>query len=612
MNIRLSATAVAVVAAFPLLLPSPAAAQAQGDTVVVTATRTARTVSDTLASVSVITREEIEAKQARSAVDLLRGMPGVSIGNNGGLGKNTSIFLRGTESDHLLVMIDGIKIGSATSGAAALQDIPVDQIERIEIVRGPRSGLYGSEAIGGVIHIFTRRGGGPLTPTFSAGIGSDETWRTSVGLSGGGENTWFSANLSALETQGFNACEGSFAAGCFDDEPDDDGYRNLAGSARAGLRLPGGGELDFSWLRSESDNEFDGTFQNEGESTQEVYGGRLKFSPLSAWDVSLSAGLARDDSENFLDGVFASRFETERETLAWQNDFQVAPDHQLSVGYDWQKDKVDSDTAFAVRSRDNEAVFAQYLADVGAHTWQLSGRVDDNEQFGTHRTGSVGWGYEFSRALRAFASYGTAFKAPTFNELYFPFFGNPDIEPEKARNVELGLAGTSGWGTWSASVYRMEIDDLISYDAALQTTNNIDSARIHGVEGTIGTQLLGWDVNASVTWLDPENRARDATRGNVLPRRAEQSGRVDIDRGFGALRLGASVVAQGRRFDDVRNTRRLDGYATVDLRAEYAFHRDWRLQGSLENVFDKDYETAAFFNQQDRAVFVTLRYEPKR
>ena len=612
MNIRLSATAVAVAAAFPFVVSVPASAATEGETVVVTATRTARTVADSLASVSVITREEIEAKQARSSIDLLRGMPGVSIGNNGGFGKNTSIFLRGTESDHLLVMIDGIKIGSATSGAAALQDIPVEQIERIEIVRGPRSGLYGSEAIGGVIQIFTRRGGGPLTPTFSAGIGSDETWRTSVGLSGGGENTWFSATLSGLETEGFNACRGSFSGGCFADEPDDDGYRNFAGSARAGVRLAGGGELDFNWLRSESENEFDGTFQNEGESTQEVYGGRLKFSPLAAWDVRLSAGLARDDSENFLDGEFASRFKTERETLTWQNDLQVAADHLLTVGYDWQKDKITSDTPFPVRSRDNEAVFVQYLADIGAHTWQLSGRADDNEQFGTHRTGSIGWGYEFSRTLRTFASYGTAFKAPTFNELYFPFFGNPDIDPEKARNVELGLAGSPTWGNWSASVYRMEIDDLISYDAAIQKTNNIDSARIHGFEGTIGTNVIGWDVNASVTLLDPENRARGTSRGNVLPRRAEQSARVDIDRAFGALRLGASVVAQGRRFDDVRNTRRLDGYATVDLRAEYAFHRDWRLQGSVENVFDKDYETASFFNQQDRAVFVTVRYEPKR
>ncbi|KON82027.1 TonB-dependent vitamin B12 receptor [Azoarcus sp. PA01] len=615
MNIRLSTAAVAVAAAFPFVVSTPAWADAEGETVVVTATRTARTVSDTLASVSVVTREDIEAMQARSSLDLLRGLPGMSLGNNGGLGKNTSIFLRGTESDHVLVLIDGVKVGSATSGATAIQDIPVEQIERIEVVRGPRSGLYGSEAIGGVIQIFTRRGGGALAPSFSAGFGSDRTWRLAAGLSGGGEQTWFNVSASGLETDGFNACSGKpfpGGAGCFTTEPDRDGYRNVSGSARAGLRLPGGGELDFNWLRADSDNEFDGTTQNEGESRQEVFGGRLKVSPLAAWDVSLSAGLSRDHSDNFKDGVFASRFETDRETLSLQNDFQLAADHGVTLGYDWQNDKVSSTTSFPVRSRDNEGLFVQYLGEVGAQTWQISGRADDNEQFGVHRTGSVAWGYEFDRALHVFASYGTAFKAPTFNELYFPFFGNPDLEPETARNVEVGLSGETGWGRWSTSVYRMRVEDLIAYDAALGLPNNIDSALITGLEGTLGTQLLGWDVNASVTLLDPENRASGANRGNVLPRRAEQSARIDVDRGFGSLRLGASLLAAGRRYDDVANTRRLAGYGTLDLRAEYAFHRDWRVQARVENVFDKDYETASFFNQQGRGAFVTVRYEPKR
>ncbi|MCK0510623.1 TonB-dependent vitamin B12 receptor [Aromatoleum buckelii] len=615
MNIRLSAAAAAVAAAFPFVVSTPAWADAEGETVVVTATRTARTMSDTLASVSVVTREDIEAMQARSSLDLLRGLPGMSIGNNGGLGKNTSIFLRGTESDHVLVLIDGIKVGSATSGATAIQDIPVEQIERIEVVRGPRSGLYGSEAIGGVIQIFTRRGGGPLTPSFSAGFGSDRTWRLAAGLSGGGEQTWFNVSASGLETDGFNACSGKpfpGGAGCFTTEPDRDGYRNVSGSARAGLRLPGGGELDFNWLRTDSDNEFDGTTQNEGESRQEVFGGRLKVSPLAAWDVSLSAGLSRDHSDNFKDGVFASRFESDRETLSLQNDFQLAADHGVTLGYDWQKDKVSSTTPFPVRSRDNEGLFIQYLGEVGAQTWQISGRADDNEQFGVHRTGSVAWGYEFNRELNVFASYGTAFKAPTFNELYFPFFGNPDLEPETARNIEVGLSGEAGWGRWSTSVYRMRVEDLIAFDAALGLPNNIDSALITGLEGTLGTQLLGWDVNASVTLLDPENRASGANRGNVLPRRAEQSARIDIDRGFGSLRVGASLLAAGRRYDDVANTRRLGGYGTLDLRAEYAFHRDWRVQARVENVFDKDYETASFFNQQGRGAFVTVRYEPKR
>jgi vitamin B12 transporter len=614
MNIRLSAAAVAVAATFPALFATSAHATAEGELVVVTATRTPRMVSDTLASVSVITREDIEQLQARSSIDLLRGIPGVSIASNGGLGKNTSIFMRGTESDHVLVMIDGVKVGSATSGATALQDIPVEQIERIEIVRGPRSGLYGSEAMGGVIQIFTRRGGGALTPNLSLGIGSERTWRVGAGLSGGGDQAWFNVSLSALETDGFNACSGKpfpGGAGCFTIEPDRDGYRNVGGSVRAGVRLPGGGELDLNWLRAESENEFDGTFQNEGEAVQEVIGGRLRFAALAAWDVTLGAGLSRDHSDNFKDGVFASRFDTDRSTFSLQNDFQVAADHLMTLGYDYQNDEISGSTPFPERSRSNDGLFAQYVGEGGAHSWQLGARADDNEQFGFHRTGSLAWGYKFSPALRLFASYGTAFKAPTFNELYFPGFGNPTLKPETARNVEVGLRGQNGWGNWSAAMYRMRIDDLIAFDSAISLPNNIDSARLTGFEGTLGSRLLGWDVNASLTLSDPENRVAGANRGNVLPRRSERSVRLDVDREFGALRVGASLLAEGRRYDDVANTRRLSGYGTVDLRAEYALHREWRLQARVENLFDKDYETAAFFNQQGRGLFVTLRYQPK-
>lgn len=615
MNIRLSAAAVAVAAALPMSAPLFAAEEPSGETVVVTAARSAQTISETLASVDVITRRDIENLQPRSMVDLLRGMAGVSIGNNGGLGKNTSVFLRGTESDHLLVMIDGIKVGSATSGAVALQDLPVEQIERIEIVRGPRSGLYGSEAIGGVIQIFTRKGAGAVTPEFSAGLGSDRTWRLGAGLSGGTEQAWFNVNMSALETDGFNSCSGKpfpGGAGCFTYEFDRDGYRNVGGSVRAGVRLPYDAEFDVNWLRAESDNEFDGGFQNEGKGLQEVMGARLRASPMAAWDLSISGGVSRDESKNYKDGVFASRFDTERQSFTLQNDFQLAPEHQLTLGYDYQNDEISSSTNFAERARKNEGVFGQYLGELGAHSWQIGVRGDDNEQFGYERTGSIAWGYAVDRSLRVFASYGTAFKAPTFNELYFPFFGNPNLQPETARNIEFGVKGTPAWGRWSASAFRMKVDDLIAYDASIFAPNNIDSALLTGLEGAVGSRVLGWHVNASVTLLDPENRAEGANRGNVLPRRAEQSLRLDADRDFGALRLGASLVAEGRRYDDVANTRKLGGYGSVDLRAEYALHRDWRLQARVDNVFDKDYETADFYNQQGRSLFVTLRYQPKR
>lgn len=613
MKIRFSVAVAAIATTCPHVVIAQSSTPQMSE-VVVTATRTARTADETLAAVTVITREDIERQQARSVSDLFRGLPGVTVGNSGGRGKATSVFMRGTESDHVLVLIDGVKVGSATAGTAAFQDMPVDLIERVEVVRGPRSSLYGSEAIGGVIQIFTRRGGGELRPYFSAGAGSDRTLRAAVGVSGGEERAWYSANLSRERTDGFNSCrvEAAGVGGCFTAEPDRDGYDNLSGSVRAGYRFDGGAELDVSWLRTRAESQFDGSFQNYSESMQQTLGVRFAVSPMDHWRLTLAAGQSRDDADNFKDAVFASRFDTERRNVSVQNDFGIGAAGMLSVGVNHQDDRVSSTTAYPVTQRDNSGVFAFYQGKAGEHDYEVGLRSDDNEQFGTHGTGNLGWGYTFSDGLRATAAYGTAFKAPSFNELYFPFYGNSALEPETARTLEFGLAGVAAWGRWSANVFRTTVDDLIAYDSSIFAANNIDKARILGLETTLATRMMSWDLSGSLTLLDPENRSAGPNQGNVLPRRAEQVLRLDADRDLSAWRLGTTVVAEGRRYDDLANRNRLAGYVTVDLRAERALGRDWRVQGKLANLFDADYETARFYEQPGRSVFVTLTYQPRR
>jgi vitamin B12 transporter len=612
----LLAAAAALPALFPICLH---AEETQSETIVVTATRTARTVDDTLAAVTVLTRADIERSQAQSLIDLLRGLPGLSLANNGGIGKNTSVFLRGTESDHVLVLIDGIKIGSATTGQAAFQDLPLEEIERIEIVRGPRSSLYGSEAIGGVIQIFTRRGGGAPKPRLAVGAGRYKTHNAAAGLSGGGERAWFDISADRIHTGGFNACNGP--GGCFTIEPDDDGYRRTAGSLRAGYRLAGGTELDFHLLRAAADNEYDGSFVNESKPVQQVAGARLRFTPAPAWQASLTAGRSRDESDNYKDGAFKSRFDTRRDTISLQNDFTLGARSLLTAGLDYQNDEVLSTTAYRVTTRDNKGVFTQYQTSLGeGHDLQASLRADRNEQFGRHTTGGLAWGWRLGGAgggTRLTLSYGTAFKAPTFNELYFPGYGNPNLRPEKARSTELAASGSFGRASgsantrWSLNAFQTEIDDLIAFDASLFAPANIDRARIRGVEAGLTGVISGFDLRAGLTWLDPENRAPGANFGKVLPRRARQAFRLDLDRAFGsAARLGATLVAEGRRYDDLANTRAMGGYATLDLRAEYALAPAWRLQARLENAFDKKYETAAFYNQPGRGLYVTVRYQP--
>jgi len=578
--------------------------------VVVTASRVAETADETLASVTVITRDEIEQRQVNSMGELLQGVPGLTLSNNGGLGKATSVFLRGTESDHVLVLIDGVKVGSATLGTTAFQDIPVEQIERVEIVRGPRSSLYGSEAIGGVIQIFTRRGGGDLRPFFSVGGGSYDTYSASAGVSGGGENSWFNLTVSGIDSGGFNSCDGSFSGGCFTIEPDKDGYRNLSGSLSAGYRFNNGAEAELQWLLVDSDNEFDGSFVNETEAAQQVLSGKFSYAPTEIWDLTLQAGFSEDKADNFKDGDFQSRFDTERVSASLQNDIYLDDSQLVVLGIDYRDDQVDGTVDYEESSRYNTAGFAQYQGQFGANEIQASLRYDDNEQFGDYTTGSAAWGYQLSDALRFWTSYGTAFKAPTFNELYFPDFGNPDLDPEKSRSIEASLNGAYDWGRWSLNLYQIRVDDLISFNAATRAPENIGEARITGLEAVYAHQLMGWDLQGTLTLLDPENRSGGVNQGNQLPRRPESAFRLAVDRNFDRYSVGATVYAQGSSYDDLANTRRLGGYATLDLRGTYQFAKDWRVEAKLANVLDKQYETAAYFNQPGFNAFVTLRYQP--
>ncbi len=580
---------------------------------VVTATRTAQTAEQNLAAVTVFDRGQIEQSQATSVPELLRKVPGVSLTNNGGPGKNTSLFMRGTESDHVLVLIDGIKAGSVSSGGAALQDLPLELIERIEVVRGPRSSLYGSEAIGGVIQIFTRKGtGAGIKPFFSAGYGTHDSYSGSAGITGGDGSGWYSLGLSGLDTDGINVK--SAATSGYED--DADGYRNLSVALSGGYRFANGLELDANLLQAKSHNDYDQVnrkrtsgFHAHADGESRVIGTRARFAPLEPWRVTLQAGRSEDKSDAELDGAFYSRFDSRRDSASWQNDLSLAPGHTLTLGADYLHDEVNGNTAYAEDSRDNKGAFVQYLGEVGRHDWQLSLRRDNNEQFGKHDTGNLGYGYAFTDWLRATLSYGTAFKAPTFNELYYPGYGNPDLDAETSKSLEAGLAGQHGWGHWAVNAFRTEVEDLIAYDASIMAPANVAEARIRGVELLLGSQLLGWDWNANYTLMEPENRSSGANDGNELARRAKQLFNLDLDRRLGDFSVGASLHAEGQRFDDLKNQKELSGYATLDLRGEYRIDPEWRLQTRIANLLDADYETAEGYNQPGQAVYLTVRYQ---
>ncbi len=606
--------------ALALALPGVAAAQnapTQLDDVIVTATRTPVSIETSVVPVQVIDRDQIDRSQASSVLELLRGRAGLDFTNQGGLGKNTSLFLRGTASNQVLVLVDGVRFGSATNGMPALQDLPVDQIERVEIVRGPRSSLYGSEAIGGVIQIFTRTAGQGLQQNLALTAGSNSLHQASAGFSNRGERGWISAQGAYQQTDGINACRGTAAgwgAGCFTDEPDRDGYRNTSINVRSGYALTDTLNLEGHVLNANSFNEYDGSIfgGNEADNRQQVYGGKLTWAAGDALRLDAQVGRSRDQADSYFAAAgsrtLASVFETRRDTASVQGDFSFAEGQQLSAGADWQNDRITGTTAFDVKDRDNTGVFVEYQGTFGAHSLQASVRNDNNQQFGNHTTGSLGYGLSLHNGLRLTASAGTGFKAPTFNDLYYPGFSNPALKPEQSTSLNIGIAQYADTWNWTFNAYETRIDQLIGYDSSFALVN-VAEARIRGAELTGFVSLAGFDINAQASLVDPRDRTVGAaTYDNLLIRRAGSSGRLDVDRSFGALRLGVTAAGSGHRFDNAANSVRLAGYGTVDLRVEYAINDAWSLQAKAANVFDRQYETIAWYNQPGREYQLTLRY----
>ncbi len=590
-----------------LLGSSVMAAQAQtnSDTLLVTATRTAQTADQALASVTVIDRDEIERKQAQTVTELLQQTPGVVVSNSGGRGKATSVFLRGAKSNQLLVLIDGIKVGSATDGAVAFQQLSPAQIERIEIVRGPRSSLYGSEAIGGVIQIFTRKGKDGFKPRFSVGAGSDGSREVTLGLSGGNEQGWFNLGASDYSTDGFDAT----TADNSQNEPDKDGYDNRSYTLGGGYRFSDQVAAELNFSQSRGDNDYDGYFFGPmSDSTDkhrvQTLGGKLTLDPLDNWQLTLSAGRSWDEFSGYNHGIFSYDYETVRDTAGLQSRHMIDARNQLTWGVDYTEDNIDGSTSYDVDERENVGVFGLYQLFLGKQDIAVSLRRDDTDGFDAETTGSLAWGMDLSDDLRVTASYGTAFKVPGFIDLYHPWGSNPDLAPEKSDTIELGVSGEHVDVRWSANLYQTDIENMILLDAFWIPYNLDEDARIRGLELTAATRLADWDLSTTLDLLDPKDRSDDS----LLPRRSRKMFNLSADRDFGQYALGASLRAVGKAKDS--GGQAINGYTTVDLRGSYQLTQDWALKAKIENLFDEDYQTVYSYNQPDRTWWLSLHYAP--
>ena len=575
-------------------------------TILITASRFAETADQTLVPVTVITRKEIEEKQASTVEEVLRSVPGVTFGNSGGVGKITSLFLRGTNSNHVLVLIDGVKVGAADSGTTRFENLPLDQIERIEVVRGPRSSLYGSEAIGGVIQIFTRKGDGKLRPRFSVSTGTHDTYKGEFGVSGGTETAWYNLGVSSHSTDGYNACRGNLSAGCFANEPDEDGYENRSVSVRGGISLTDSFDLEGNFLGSDSDTEFDGGSENEEEHISRIASVKATLQANEQWQTSLLVGRSKDRSDNTRNGARHRIAETLRDQINWQNTIVMSENRRIVAGIDYLNDQTDTASRYTTydESRHNVGIFGLFQTEINANDLGFSLRNDDNEQFGDHTTGSIGWGRDIGSGNRITASYGTAFKAPTFTDLY-GFGGNLDLDPETSKSVDLGFLHSGDHVRWSVNLYRTKIDNLIIYRSGVN--ENIEKAEVTGIEFSADTTFGGWDIASTLTWQDAKE-----TKGNnkdkSLLRRPRKKLDLDFSRRFGKHLFGVNVYAQGASKDVPPDSNA--GFATVNLRGEIRIERNWSLGLKINNLLAKEHETVAFYPQDGINFLATLRYAP--
>ncbi|MFN3884010.1 MAG: TonB-dependent receptor domain-containing protein [Rhodocyclaceae bacterium] len=603
-----SRTALAVALAFAF---QPSYAAEDEAAIVVTATRIATRVDEQLADVTVITREDIERAGATTLPALLAQQPGLQIVTHGGIGKSASLFTRGTNPGHTLLLVDGVPLGSATLGQPSIHNLPLSQIERIEILRGPASSLYGSDAIGGVVQIFTKKGAGPARPEAFAGVGSYGTSELMAGISGGTETVSYSLAASRFDTNGWDA---TTPKNTFSANPDRDGYRNTAWRGRLAFTPVAGHEFGATFLRIDSRNEYDAgaTVNPYNDDETGVWSLYAKNRLLPGWTSTLRYGESKDYSENFSPG--RSLFATKQKQWSWQNAVKL-PLGSLLLAYEDLKQEVDSTTAYAVKERTVDSLIIGWQARLGNHSWQVSQRRDDNSQFGAKTTGSLAYGYAITPQLTVRAAVATAFKAPSFNDLYYtsPWgsHGNPNLLPETARNREIGLDWFAATGARLVYThYENRIENLIAWQDTggwVFVPFNVGRARIRGESLIAGHQWGAWSAQVSLDLMSPF----DEDTGKRLPRRAAQQFKARLGYDIGAWGVSAEIDAVGKRFDTATQTKEMARYELVNLTGHYRLTQDMRLEARLDNLFDKDYETAWGYRNPGRTIFIGLRYAPK-
>jgi vitamin B12 transporter len=599
---------LALVPAFVNAQPAP-----EEDAVVVTASRTEQRIRDAIPHTTVLTQKDIRDSQAIDLPSLLRSEAGFELQQNGGVGSTFSpLSLRGGSSAQALILVDGVRIEDVSFGQSAIQHIMLDEVERIEIVRGNASSLYGSGAIGGVVQVFTKRGRGAPAPYGQATLGSRNTGKLLAGYGGQVSDTRFNVTVSRFETRGFSAIDPRIAPSA---NPDPDGYRNESMAGSLSHTLFRRHELGVSFLKARTHLDYDTAFNpptDSHESGQDLgmmqawWEARL----VDPWRSRVTVAEGTDYRTDTRNGLFAFSSNTRNRQLIWDNEVRLTPAHTVSIGIEQLRQELASSTV-GERFREVEALRLGYLGRLGVHSLQGNARTESYSDFGKAETYFLGYGVDLTDAWRFTASTATAFRAPTFVDLYFPFgVGNPLLRPERARTNELGLQWASGAHRVKAVAFETDYQDAIVFSAG--TTRNVRRASVNGFETSYSGHLLGFDLRASLTVQDPVEQDPGGQELQAI-RRSKAFGSLAAYRTLGAWRLGAQLAGAGERrdthivtFASVQEA----GYTMLNLTARYNFSKALFAALRVENALDEDYHLVHGFNAPPRGVFLTVGWQP--
>ncbi len=603
-----------------LIFPFAAEADPPMDMLIVTPTRMPQSLDSTIADTTVLDEQDIRNSGAPDVPTLLRSLPGVEVVQSGGMGSVSSIFMRGTNSDQVLILLDGVRIDSATTGTTALEHIMLDSVERIEVVRGNSSSLYGSEAIGGVIQIFTKRGKGAPAFNASAGMGSYDTQHLAAGFSGEAKDTSFSVNAGKVRTDGVSAINPLLVPGA---NPNNNGYDNDTLNAQIKHVLNPDHSLSASLFSTRGNTSFDNPFDPVSTDVNNTveYIDKLSLSSddqlSEMWHSQVRLAQGTDDSHTYLNGAPAYRYQTRNNQMSWQNNLKITDSQHVDLAAEYLDQSVSSDTLYTQNSRTVNSVLGGYVGQFGPQQVQLNLRQDNYSDFGAANTGLLGYAWQFADALRVTANVGTAFKAPTFNDMYYPlqnygafgsYAGNPNLRPERSQNREAGLHYAAHDQRVDVVYFNNRIHDLIAPNNLFAGSMiNINQAQIIGQELIYAGDFGATHLKASATFQNP----RDTSTGQVLLRRAREYGDFAAAHDWGAWKAGAEVHYSGARqdFDPNGNAVTLQGYQLLNLTSGYKLDQNLNLSMSLDNLFNRNYSEAYGYNTLGRTLFVGLSYQ---